>query len=170
MLKIIYNFGTVASDGMTPEGPVMQGTHGKLYGTTNTGGSVGQGIVYQLSATGAYKIIHNFTGTPVGDRPPAGLVQGSDNFLYGVTTAGGAFGYGTFFKLNTTGTTYSVIHHFDGRTSGDSPLSTPTLHTNGIIYGWATVGPAEGRFYSMNVGLKPFASLVVLTPGKVGRR
>jgi len=170
VLKIIYSFGTVPFDGVTPEAPVLQGTDGKLYGTTNTGGSVGQGIVYSLSATGVYKIIHNFTGTPDGDRPPAGLVQGSDNFLYGVTTGGGAFGFGAFFKLNTTGTSYSVIHDFDGKPSGGSPLSTPALHTNGIIYGWTTTGPAEGCLYSMNVGLKPFASLVVLTAGKVGTK
>jgi len=170
VLKIIYNFGTATLDGTTPEGPVVQGGDGKLYGTTNWGGSVGQGTIYQLTAAGAYKILHNFTGSPDGAHPPAGLLQGSDNFLYGVTTAGGASGNGTIFRLNTAGTTYSVIHDFDGKTSGGDPLSTPTLHTNGIIYGWATVGPAEGCFYSMNVGLKPFAWLVVLTAGKVGTK
>ena len=170
VLKILYNFGAGASDGTTPQGAVMQGADGKLYGTTTWGGSLGQGTVFQLTPTGAYKILHNFTGTPDGTNPPVGLVQGSDNFLYGVTSAGGASGHGTFFKLNTTGTTYSVIHDFDGKTSGGAPLSAPTIHTNGIIYGWASVGPAEGCFYSMNVGLKPFASLVVLNAGKVGTK
>jgi len=47
VLKIIYSFGTATLDGTTPEGPVMQGSDGKFYGTTNWGGSVGQGTIYQ---------------------------------------------------------------------------------------------------------------------------
>lgn len=168
VLKVIYNFGTAAFDGTTPDGPVMQAADGKFYGTTYWGGSSGLGIVYQLTA-GAYKILHNFGGSD-GAHSPAGLVQGSDNFLYGVTVAGGALGDGAFFKINTTGTTYAVLHDFDGKPSGGSPSATPVLHTTGTIYGWGTVGPKEGVFYSMNVGLKPFASLVVLTAGKVGTK
>ncbi|MBZ5679742.1 MAG: IPT/TIG domain-containing protein [Acidobacteriia bacterium] len=167
VLKIIYNFGTAASDGSSPSGPVMQAADGRLYGTTYWGGATGNGIVYQVTTAGAYKILHSFNGTD-GSHSSAGLVQGSDNFLYGTTVAGGALGNGAFFKINTTGTTYAVLHDFDGKTSGGSPGATPVLHTNGTIYGWGTVGPKEGVLYSMNVGLKPFASLVVLTSGKVG--
>jgi uncharacterized repeat protein (TIGR03803 family) len=167
VLKVIYSFGNGSNDALTPDGPVMQAADGKLYGTTYWGGAIGLGAVYQLTTAGAYKILHSFNGTD-GSHSPAGLVQGSDNFLYGVTVAGGGIGNGAFFKINTTGTTYRVLHDFDGKTSGGSPGSTPLLHTNGILYGWGTVGPKEGVLYSMNVGLKPLASLVVLTSGKVG--
>jgi uncharacterized repeat protein (TIGR03803 family) len=167
VLKIIYSFGSVANDGFTPDAPVMQGADGKFYGTAYWGGANGFGTVYQLTPAGAYKILHSFAGTD-GAHSSAGLVQGSDNFLYGVTIAGGSFGDGAFFKINTTGTTYTVLHQFDGKTSGGSPGATPLLHTNGTIYGWASVGPKEGCLYSMNVGLRQFASLVVVTSGKVG--
>ncbi len=169
VLKIIYSFGANGTDGLTPSAPLLQGADGKLYSTTYWGGTTGLGTVFSLTTAGTgYKILHSFNNTD-GAHPSAGLVQGSDNFLYGVTNAGGSFGLGAFFKLNTAGTTYSVVHHFDGKPSGGNPGATPVLHTNGVIYGWAAVGPKEGCLYSMNVGLKPFASLVVLTSGKVGQ-
>ena len=171
VLKIVYSFGANGSDGLTPDGAVLQGADGKLYGTTYWGGSSGLGTIYSMTTSGAnYKILHNFAGTSDGSNPPANLVQGSDNFLYGATNFGGASGFGVFFKINTTGTTYKVLHAFDGKPSGGYPVSNLLLHTNGTIYGWTTTGPAEGSLYSMNVSLKPFASLVVVNSGKVGTK
>jgi uncharacterized repeat protein (TIGR03803 family) len=40
------------------------------------------------------------------------LVQGSDKFLYGVTSAGGANKLGVLFKISTTGTGFTVLHRF----------------------------------------------------------
>ena len=38
-----------------------------------------------------------------GSEPEAGLVQGSDGNLYGTTIQGGAYGYGTVFRINPSG-------------------------------------------------------------------
>ncbi len=170
-LKILYSFGASSSDGTAPDGALIQGSDGKLYGATYWGGASGQGTVYSMTtAGGSYKVLHNFTGAD-GAHDAGALVQGSDNFLYGSTVAGGSNGgFGVFFKMNTTGTSYTVLHNFDGKTSGGNPGSNLLLHTNGTIYGWGTVGPKEGVLYSMNVGLKPFASLVIVTSGKVGAK
>lgn len=162
-LKIIYNFD---NSGYSPIGPVMQGSDGKLYGTASAGGA-SYGVVYQVSTGGAYKVLHNFASTD-GSKSLSGVVQGSDGFLYGVTSEGGASNYGTFFRVNTKGKNFAVLHDFDGRPSGGGPLSTPMLHTDGIIYGTTVTGPKEGTLWSMNVGLKPFASLFVIWSGKVG--
>lgn len=170
VLTILYSFGAITTDGSAPDGSLLQGADGKLYGATYWGGSSGNGTIYTLTTAGSsYKILHNFSGTD-GGHPPSGLVQGADNFLYGVTNAGGtAGGFGVFFKMNTTGTSFSVLHQFDGKTSGGNPNSNLLLHTNGTIYGWGTIGPKEGVLYSMDVGLSPFASLVIVTSGKVGK-
>lgn len=170
-LKILYSFGANGTDGTSPGGSLLQAADGKLYGGSYWGGASGNGTIFSMTtAGGSYKILHNFNGTD-GSHPPSALVQGSDNFLYGATVAGGTVGgNGVFFKINTTGTTYSVLHNFDGKTSGGSPDSNVLLHTNGTIYGWGTVGPKEGVLYSMNVGLKPFATLVIVTSGKVGTK
>lgn len=167
-LKIIHSFG---ADGLHPFGPVLQAADGKLYGTTPWGGTNGLGTVYVMSTGGGgYKVLHNFQ-TLDGVNPSSGMVQGSDKFLYSVATSGGANGVGSLFKINTSGTTFSVLYNF-AKTGGYTPTGTPTLHTNGTIYGVTETGgsqfPTYGVLYSFNNGLKPFASLVVIWSGKVG--
>jgi uncharacterized repeat protein (TIGR03803 family) len=101
----------------------------------------------------------------------AGFVQGSDKFLYSVMWSGGTNGYGTLYRINTSGTKFQVLHRFDNPT-GANPASTPTLHTNGTIYGMTTKGGGgenntSGTVFSFTNGLKPFAALQ-LWAGKVG--
>jgi len=165
-LKIVYSF-TAES----PSGPVMQAADGKLYGTTPWGGTNGQGLIYSMTTVGgSYKVLHNFSNIE-GSNSTAGLVQGSDKFLYGVAEAGGANGQGSLFKVNTTGTSFSVLYAFQ-TAFGDTPMSTPVLHTNGIIYGTTfhggPISSGYGTLYSFDAGLKPFASLVIIWSGKVG--
>ena len=165
-LTIIHSFTAEI-----PGGPVMQAADGKLYGTTTWGGANGNGIIYSMTlGGGSYKVLHDFVGTD-GNNSSQGLVQGSDKFLYGVAQAGGANGLGSLFKINTAGTVFSVLYNFQ-TAIGDTPMSTPALHTNGIIYGTTNHGgptyTAYGTLYSYNAGLKPFASLVIIWSGKVG--
>jgi len=172
-LKIIYSFGASAGTlGINPNGGLMQASDGKLYGTTPNGGTSSGGVVFQVTTGGVYKVLHNFAAAPPasdGYGSVAGLVQGSDGFLYGVNPNGGAGGFGTLFKINTNGTTFQVLHNFDVVT-GAGPTSTPILHTNGKIYGMTTSGGAfhQGVIYSFDNTLKPFASLFVIWSGKVG--
>lgn len=169
-LKIIYNFN--APTGSQPGGALIQGSDGKLYGTASLAGNSSGGVVFQLTTGGAYKVLRNFVAAPPatdGYSPTAGLVQGSDGFLYGVNSLGGANGFGTLFKINTTGTTFAVLHNFD-KLTGSNPTTTPVLHTSGKIYGMTSGGGVynQGVFYSFDNGLKPFASIFVTWSGKVG--
>jgi uncharacterized repeat protein (TIGR03803 family) len=171
-LKIIYNFGASGNDGRNPGGPVLQAADGKLYGTTPWGGANGIGTVFVMTTSGGgYKVLHDFQ-TLDGVNPGSGMVQGSDKFLYSVANSGGANGVGTIFKINTTGTTFSVLYSFNKQTGGYMPTGTPTLHTNGLVYGLTNTGgsqlPTYGTLYSYNAALRPFASLVVIRSGKVG--
>ena len=170
-LKILYNFDAVANGGI-PIGPLLQAIDGKFYGTTTDGGTFGQGVVYSVTTGGVYKVLHNFQAATEGNTSTSGLVQGSNKFLYGVMSAGGGNGLGTLYKVNTTGTIFTVLHNFD-KASGAVPFATPTLHTSGTIYGVTqTGGPTNSTYgvvYSFDDGLKPFASLVVIWSGKVGK-
>ncbi len=168
-LKTIFNFHTEFS----PYGPLMQGSDGNLYGTTSSGGTGSGGVVYKVTtAAGGYTVLKNFSTSNSADgaTPFSGLIQGSDKFLYGVTSAGGANGLGVLFKVSTTGTGFTVLHDF-ATTTGDTPYATPLLHTNGTIYGLTFHGGSHvpyGVAYSMNVSLKPFVSPVVLHSAKAG--
>ncbi len=167
LLKTVYNFHTEYS----PYGPLMQGSDGALYGTTSSGGTGSGGAVFRLTTAGVYKVLFNFlsTNNPNGATPFSGLVQGSDKFLYGVTSKGGTSDLGVLFKISTTGTGFTVVHNFDTAT-GDTPYATPLLHTNGTIYGLTSHGGVHtpyGVFYSMAVGLRPFVAPLIVHSGKV---
>lgn len=169
-VKIIHSFDP-SSEGSVPIGPIVIGADDKFYGTTSGGGTNSAGIVYQLAASGAYKVLHNFQSATEGNNSMAGLVQASDKFLYSVMSAGGTNGYGTIYRINNTGTKFQVLHQFDNPT-GAYGASTPTLHTNGTLYGTTTKGGggennASGVVFGFTNGLKPFA-LLQLWAGKAG--
>ena len=83
-------------EGGNPQGPVMQGNDGNLYGTAKNAGLSMQssaGVIFRLTLTGQYKVIHYFQDSD-GTAPMGGIVQGSDNYLYLLTSAGGQPGEG----------------------------------------------------------------------------
>ncbi len=168
VLTTIYSFNDPT--GYQPMGPLVQAADGFFYGTTYSGGSLGAGVIYKVTPAGVYTVLHNFdTSTRAnGINPSTGMVQGSDGFLYGVTSGGGATLDGTIFKIKTDGTLFAVIHNFDG-SHGQTPYSLPLLHTNGKIYGLTYQGGAhgDGVLYSLANGLKPFVQPVALKGAKV---
>jgi uncharacterized repeat protein (TIGR03803 family) len=187
----IYSFGNPNNqyEGLSPIAPVVEGFDGFLYGTTcwggktaggmNGTGTTGQGTVFRVSRDGSsFSTIYNFQDNANrldGYCPMAGLVQGNDGMLYGVTSAGGGGSNtaisGTLFRLDTGGGNFQVLHTFD-KPNGNSPLSTPLLHTNGKIYGMASAGGSGyGVLYSYDPGLGQagqFARLVGPWSGPVG--
>jgi uncharacterized repeat protein (TIGR03803 family) len=87
--------------GAYPEaGLVLDARFGVLYGTTLMGGAYSKGAVFAADTDGAEVVLHSFGGK-VGDgaNPHAGLALDAHENLYGTTRAGGAYGYGTVFKL-----------------------------------------------------------------------
>ena len=95
---VLYSFGG-QPDGVGPLGIVWQ--PGEVYGMTVYGGDprCSCGTVYSVDAKGNETIVHSFTGVPDGDTPGRELIRDSAGDLYGVTTDGGAYGYGAVFKL-----------------------------------------------------------------------
>ncbi len=170
-IKILHNFNP-STEPYSPYDRLFQGTDGKFYGTTTTGGPGSGGSVFQMTTAGKVVTLFTFSTQQAanGATPFAGVVQGSDGNLYGVCSVGGANGLGTLFKISTKGTGFQVLHDFATAT-GDTPNATPLLHTNGKIYGLTFHGgshAAYGDIYSMDAGLKPFVSQFVFYNGKVG--
>jgi len=103
---VLYAFSGHA-DGDEPfNGTLVRDGRGNLYGTTLLGGDLacslgyGCGTVFQVDTTGKETVLYNFTGTGGdGENPMAGLVRDTKGNLYGTTAYGGAYGYGTVFKL-----------------------------------------------------------------------
>ena len=61
--------------------------------------------------------------------------------LFGTTGGGGAFGFGTVFKMDTTGNE-TVLYSFTGGTDGKSPLTGLVHDAAGNFYGATEQGGA----------------------------
>src|SRR5208282_5148314 len=104
-----------------PSSAVIFDAAGNLYGTTANGGAHGFGTVFELTPTAAgtwtEKILHNFNDNGKdGSSPADGLIFDSAGNLYGTTSGGGAYGYGTAFELTLTASgTWSekILHNFN---------------------------------------------------------
>jgi uncharacterized repeat protein (TIGR03803 family) len=122
---ILHNFGSVANDGANPSaGLTLAGS--TLYGTTESGGSLGYGTIFAINSDGTgYTVLHNF-GSVVDDGivPLAGLTLAGST-LYGTTQSFGCSGSGTIFAINTDGSGYTNLYCFgsvadDGEMAGSS--------------------------------------------------
>jgi uncharacterized repeat protein (TIGR03803 family) len=96
------------------------------------------------AAAQGYLAVHSFD-SPLGANPNAPLFQNpGDGFLYGTTSAGGANGAGTVFKMDANGNNFAVLHDFN-TTDGAQPESGLLLATNGLLYGTTANGGTFGK-------------------------
>jgi len=105
-LTTLYSFCSQSgcADGAGPNGGLMQGTDGNLYGMTSSGGTSGLGTAFEITLAGSLTTLHSFGGTD-GSGPNAGLVQAPSGKFYGTTQQGGSSsncssGCGTVFSLD----------------------------------------------------------------------
>jgi uncharacterized repeat protein (TIGR03803 family) len=108
------------------------------------GGISGFGTVFRMSTTGAFTVLHNFTGiSPDGAGPAGPLTQASNGLLYGTTTSGGAGGFGVVFEMSLSGT-YKTLHSFKSPTEGGEPVDGLLAAADGLLYGATETGGADG--------------------------
>jgi len=132
-------------NGSTPIGGVLIDGN-TLYGTTNSGGKYGAGVLYKLSTSGSgFEVLHHFTGDPNGG-PQGELLLGKDGFIYGTQYGGGQYNQGTVFRISKTGGNFLVLHDFLGvnqpgnSTDGANPEGRLAQGSDGTIYGTTTFG------------------------------
>src|SRR5262249_34011200 len=115
--SIVHSFqcGANATDGSLPLAGLIRDSAGNLYGTTSAGGVFNQGMVFELSSTGEFIVLHSFAGSPAdGDTPfLADVLRDTAGNLYGVTQFGGTFNGGTVFKLSPDGS-MTILRSFPG--------------------------------------------------------
>lgn len=175
-LTTLHTFS--GSDGREPQGRLVQGTDGMLYGTTAAGGGSSFGSVFQISTNGDFTKLLAFNGAN-GGNPRAGLVQGTDGTFYGTTSVGGgASGLGTVFKLtlntNAGSLTCVLSPSLATNTIGTTHTVVATVSSNGVPRIGAVVafsviaGPNQGQGRSaitLAGGQASFSYTGSLTPG-----
>jgi len=118
---------------------LLQATDGNFYGMTRNGGAYNGGTIFMLTTSGKITTLHNFSGTADGANPYGSLIQATDGNLYGMTSSGGAAGYGTIFKITTSGA-FTLLYSFAGGTDGRTPDGSLVQATDGNLYGMTQYG------------------------------
>jgi len=165
------------SDGIRPEGGLIQDSKGNLYGVAFYGGNskcattgfqypedpgnyqAGCGTIYKLDIDGKFSILHTFTGPDDGGGP-LGLIIDSENNIYGIAQNGGddppnLYGLGTIFKVDTTTAAYSVLYTFTPPTSNSTGYASHLVRdSEGNLYGAKQYDGAHNTGYLFRVDTK----------------
>jgi uncharacterized repeat protein (TIGR03803 family) len=186
----LYTF-TGGSDGSQPQGNLLLGSDGSIYGTASAGGKFGGsctflfgcGVVFKIDSMGNETVLHTFTGGSDGADPRAGLVRDKVGNLYGASAAGGTDGWGVVFTLSPSGQE-TVLWTFTGGGDGAEPIGQLYRDSNGDLYGttifggdaqagvvYKVVGPgSETVVYSFSgtsEGGSPFGGVVLDSSGNI---
>ena len=161
VLSTLYGF-CGSSDGGYPEGRVVFGPDGGLYGTTSVGGE-GYGTVFEIrppatvchavSCPWTETVLYRFQAGSDGAGPQY-VDLSFDRFgnIYGTTLAGGLSTCeggtcGVVFQLTPAdgSWTESVLYRFTGGADGYAPQSGVILDGSGNIYGTTFEGGGAGK-------------------------
>lgn len=102
--------------------------------------------LYKFEAPAA----NTFTSS-LGSQPDTTPAVGPDGAIYGMTTVGGEFGNGVIYRFDRESHHYTVLHTFSAKDSdgdnedGASPGDGLTVGPNGVFYGVAVLGGANGN-------------------------
>ncbi len=105
-------------------------------------------LVFPLagSAQTGYQVLHSFGGQTANDgsEPQCTLVSDGTR-LYGTTSYGGYFDYGTVFSILPDGSDYAVLYHFGGETDPVAVPSGALVSDGSVLYGTARYGGYNGQ-------------------------
>ena len=111
-LKTLINFN--AANGENPDGTLIMDAAGDLFGVTLVNGSGGDGTVFEIAKSGSnyagsVTTLASFNGiSPGGDAPEGGLISDGAGDLFGTTSYGGIYGYGTVYEITKTAAGYAA--------------------------------------------------------------
>jgi uncharacterized repeat protein (TIGR03803 family) len=159
--KVLHRFRGGA-DGATPNGGLVFGETGAIYGTTLSGanqdcnfgqGEIGCGMVFELSPPAtkgsdwSEHVLHRFRDGDDGGQPNGSLVFDAAGRLYGTAGGGASQGEGVVFRLS--GTSHgpwqdAVLYDLINDQDGAAPQAGVVFDTEGNLYGTASGGGAAG--------------------------
>lgn len=150
-----------STNGDYPNGGLVWGKDGALYGTTSEGGSwYGGGTVFRITTNGGFRTVASFgqNSSEFGRSPKGTLLRTKDGSLYGTTTRGGRYGRGTVFKVDTNGVLTAIAAF--SRTTGLEPNGGLVQGPDGALYGTTYEGGSRGGGSVFRVSLVDVVRMV----------
>lgn len=150
----------VEETGTTPVGAMVEGPDGSLYGTMQEGGEHHNGVIFRITRTGEYTVLHHSDDFryPTGD-----LLLASDGYLYGTAQdlGTGGNGNGGIFRIKPNGTGYKALYVFEDTNSepfypnGRTPIGGLVQGGDGFLYGTTRRGGLGdlGTIFRIDLGL-----------------
>jgi uncharacterized repeat protein (TIGR03803 family) len=170
---VIHTFTGRPKDGYNAGCTPVLDKAGNLYGTTQQGGTRGDGTVYKLTKgkeTGTWteKILYSFNGSPEDGATPVGIVLDATGDIYGTTFTGGPYGgMGTVFELvapvGETGSYKENLLWYFNETDGQFPYDSVILDSAGNLYGTTNQGGSSGAGVVFKVALPAVNTTIALT-------
>ena len=146
--ETLWSFFSAGWDGANPNGGLLQGSDGDIYGVATFGGEKSFGTLFRMNLDGtAYSIIGSFgTSFADGRTPLTSVARLAGGWLLGTTAAGGGLGSGTLYKMSEDGRQYERLWDFaDAGGDGQAPLTTVIEGNDGRLYGTTPSGGDFGR-------------------------
>ena len=167
---VLHNF-TGMADGSIPNGRLVFGPDGNLYGTTECGDiacyTQGAGRVFKVDTAGNLTVLYSFSGGADGGTPTGALTFDAQGNIYGTAFFGGilscgdyGYGCGVVFKLTPSGTE-TILYTFLGGSDGWNPNAGVILDAAGNMYG-ATLSDGTGVSCGVVFKLNPQGQETVL--------
>jgi uncharacterized repeat protein (TIGR03803 family) len=148
-LTQLFNFSGSSSpsnNGDRPMSPLLIDGQGNLYGTTYFGGNnfsgdgSGYGTLFQLSPSGQFTELHQFSGTE-GANPLGRLILDNSGNIWGTTYQGGTgwnppnqYGDGTVFKYSSGTVTNPVLFNINNGENIQGGMATDGTSYYGTTY------------------------------------
>lgn len=139
---ILHEFAGAVADGSHPASTLaISGS--TLFGTTLSGGANNFGTIYKINTDNSgYAVLHSQSAID-GKTPQGGLIV-SGSILYGTCSEGGQDdNYGSVYKINTDGASYSKLVDFDNNT-GQNPGYGSLVLKDGYLWGTTFYGGDNG--------------------------
>ena len=123
---VVFN----GTNGASPQGTLLNGGDGFMYGTTFAGGTNGNGTIFRINTNGVFNTMATFMLTN-GLQPYGGLVRGPDGAFYG-----GGYGNSSnsrrIYRVTTNGSLTSLFA-FPGN-YGTTQYGSLVVGADGYLY------------------------------------
>lgn len=161
--EVIHNFEYSGVDGFEPEGGLVLGSDGRLYGTTLGGGANFIGTIYSVGVDGSVRVDASFDGAGAGHSPQAALVEGRPGHYFGVTTE-------TVYRFDTAKGKLKLIHAFNNDSDGFAAQSALVAGPDRWLYGVNALGGRKrhGTLFRVTMDGSKFEVLKSVNGGSDG--